>query len=211
MLQRAVGVMSAIGVSYQQSRVESGQASVSNYTYWMDPYVTPISSLERLLCQTNFMCRPLDALTTYQTACQSEPAAPTRYAIRQALDQEYQKFQIQRDSEIRQARYKAGNANFAVGDEDATRYSQPEFPDGKDSASADGRKVDAPKRDFFGRVVDTPSLSSADGLSHDNQAHRSTSKSGSSVDHTLVWITFNEGFSNAVRKPVTIVELFQDF
>ena len=37
MIQRAVGVMSAIGVTFERSRVDAGQAGVSTYIYRMEP------------------------------------------------------------------------------------------------------------------------------------------------------------------------------
>ena len=46
MIQRAVGVMSAVGVSFERSRVNAGQAGVSAYIYRMEPYVGAVPNLE---------------------------------------------------------------------------------------------------------------------------------------------------------------------
>ena len=139
---------------------------------------------------------------------------PIRYAIRQALDQEYQKFQIQRGREIREARYKAGSVDNALGsDEEMTPHDYPSDVRNGDSDAKPMKNEasSAPKRDFFGRVVNIPCSPSAMNGEQDEQSHQSISKSESGTDHALVWVSFNEGFSNAVRKPLTLFELLQDF
>ena len=40
MIDRAVGVMSAVGVNFERSRVDGGQAGLSTYIYRMEPYVS---------------------------------------------------------------------------------------------------------------------------------------------------------------------------
>ena len=62
------------------------------------------------------------------------------------------------------------------------------------------------KRDFFGRVIVNEESVGGD-------ASRATGKTGSSTskknDEGRVWITYHEGFSNAVRKPITLRELME--
>lgn len=115
-----------------------------------------------------------------------------RYAVRQVLDQEYQKNIIVRENAVRQARYRAGNA-----------------PDDADFAIAekpfliDDRAVEV-KRDFFGRVIEEArSLQEIDG-----NAEGPRTKADGRSDNK-VWVSFHEGFSNAVRKPITIEELLR--
>ena len=67
-------------------------------------------------------------------------------------------------------------------------------------------KLIAVKRDFFGRIVDEPRPCSRDGTesvrltkAHDKEEGRGP------------WISFHEGFSNAVRKPITLDELIRGF
>src|ERR1700712_5636068 len=90
-------------------------------------------------------CRPLDTLITFETATLSASApAPVRYAVRQVLDQEYQKNIIVRENAARQARYKAGDpgndAEFSIATKDNKRNRVTEL-------------VVGAKKDFFGRKV----------------------------------------------------------
>ena len=155
------------------------------------------------------ICRPLDALATCETASHTGPAAPTRYAIRQALDQEYQKFLIKRNNEARQARYNAGHALAAEEEGDVDGVEQ---VTGKAEGNAGKEKREAPKRDFFGRVVDgAPRPASADGEKLECQSLQRTSKLTAQPEDRNVWVSFHEGFSNAVRKPITLDELLRSF
>src|ERR1700712_4399087 len=88
-------------------------------------------------------CRPLDTLITFETATLSASApAPVRYAVRQVLDQEYQKNIIIRENAARQARYKANNP------EDDTEVT---FEEHKGHHAKE--LVIGAKKDFFGRLV----------------------------------------------------------
>jgi chromosome transmission fidelity protein 18 len=70
-----------------------------------------------------------------------------------------------------------------------------------DSAAAKAIRDAAVKRDFFGRVVEAPVSLATDSEGVDSWADES-SKAGRKV-----WVTFHEGFSNAVRKPISMGEL----
>ena len=158
---------------------------------------------------TDRVCRPLDTLAVCETASQIGPAAPTRYAIRQALDQEYQKFLIKRNNEARQARYNVGHA---LGEEGKGDFDGAEQEYRRAEENAGKEKPEAPKRDFFGRIVDgalRPALS--DGKELDGQSHQRTSKSEAEAGDRMVWVSFHEGFSNAVRKPIPLDELLRSF
>ena len=146
--------------------------------------------------------RPLDSLADFETACQSNSTtAPTRYAIRQALDQEYQKYLFRQRTDARQARCTSGDglgsdANFGAGDKDIVSTE-------KDGANL---KPVAVRRDFFGRMIDVASPTTRD--------HSSQGESGGSQDSKLdekgnAWVSYHEGFSNAVRKPITLNELMR--
>ena len=55
------------------------------------------------------------------------------------------------------------------------------------------------KRDFFGRVIrEKPLL--------EGEVRKQTKPEG---DEDRIWVSFHEGFSNAVRKPITMEELFR--
>jgi chromosome transmission fidelity protein 18 len=57
------------------------------------------------------------------------------------------------------------------------------------------------KRDFFGRVIHNNESS---GVARQQDHKR---KSSEHEHERKVWVTFHEGFSNAVRKPVSMAEL----
>jgi chromosome transmission fidelity protein 18 len=144
--------------------------------------------------------RPLDTLVTFETALASVGApAPVRYAVRQVLDQEYQKNIIIRENAARQARYKAGNPEddleFAISKKENKGHHAQE-------------RVLGPKKDFFGRVVreEVMPLGEIDGNA---QAEAKVGKKKDIKDDNKVWVSFHEGFSNAVRKPITIEELLR--
>lgn len=62
-------------------------------------------------------------------------------------------------------------------------------------------KLSGPKRDFFGRVI----VNEARPTSAN---HDSASKSGQEPrKETHAWVSFHEGFSNAVRKRISMSEL----
>lgn len=146
------------------------------------------------------LCSPLDTLVTFETALSSAAApAPVRYAVRQVLDQEYQKNIIVRENAARQARYKAGNPDddveFSLSSKEITGHHAQE-------------RVLGAKKDFFGRVVreELMPLGEIDGNA---QTEGKVGKKKDGKDDNKVWVSFHEGFSNAVRKPITIEELLR--
>ncbi|RDL35753.1 p-loop containing nucleoside triphosphate hydrolase [Venustampulla echinocandica] len=139
---------------------------------------------------------PLDMLVTFETIpAPASAAAPIRYAARQVLDQEYEKNILVRENAARQARYRAGNPH------DDIDFS---LPHGKENLSV-LEKISGPKKDFFGRVVeeDVHPLQERDG----NAVPQKKGKTGKSDNK--IWVSYHEGFSNAVRKPITIEELMR--
>lgn len=110
-----------------------------------------------------------------------------RYAVRQVLDQEFRKETMRKQSEASQLMYtKPG------------RKSRDEEED-KENAKT-GRNSGA-KRDFFGRIIEDP-VSDATRRK-DSGEHKKETK----PTERKVWVTFHEGFSNAVRKPISMSEL----
>ena len=66
------------------------------------------------------------------------------------------------------------------------------------------------QRDFFGRVINKEPANPGDRTGSDASA--SSSKSCPELkDWRKAWISFHEGFSNAVRKPITLEELMKTF
>jgi len=63
------------------------------------------------------------------------------------------------------------------------------------------------KRDFFGRVINEVLPSKQET----SEEPRKKLKSAAGVERDeTVWCSFHEGFSNAVRKPITLAELLSD-
>ncbi len=148
--------------------------------------------------------RPLDNLAVFQTAGQSvSSTAPMRYAIRQVLDQEYQKFLLRQRADARQARHQARGG---LGSEADLRIEDK----GNASAKQDEVRLEhvAVKRDFFGRIVDL-ALPMAKG--HSRPSESDESQNSQSDEKVNVWVSYHEGFSNAVRKPITLDELMRGF
>ena len=151
-------------------------------------------------CLTNDVDRPLDTLVDYPTAgpeSSFSSAAPIRYAVRQVLDQEYQKAMKLMANAARQMRFKEGNL---LG-EDTTYTFKTGYGD-KPIKPVDVE--DGPlkiKKDFFGRVL---SVSAGPLGETDGNAQKLP---GGEEKENKVWVTYHEGFSNAVRKPITLEEL----
>lgn len=118
---------------------------------------------------------------------------------------------------MRQARYtKAGNgggfpadlssASVVVGDD--------EIPAALTATDTPTTSL-KPRRDFFGRII---TLQQQDGVTkeRDGETETETETRGginkkAKGGNNQVWVSFNEGFSNAVRKPITIEELMRGF
>lgn len=135
--------------------------------------------------------RPLDSLVTFSKTKGTNlstlsGSAPVRYAVRQVLDQEYRKETVRKQSEaISSSKLKAATGKSA--DEQKR----------KNEAKAAAGLV---KRDFFGRVIREPTPPPTD--SEESRKLSEANKAGRKV-----WVTYHDGFSNAVRKPISMGEL----
>lgn len=114
----------------------------------------------------------------------SSGTAPVRYAVRQVLDQEFRKETMRKQSDV----LNAATAKSAFG-------KAMNEQDGGQKATKEGLV----KRDFFGRAIQEPTPNKDD---EDPNPMDDTSKAGRKV-----WVTYHEGFSNAVRKPISMGEL----
>ena len=63
-------------------------------------------------------------------------------------------------------------------------------------------KVAIVKRDFFGRVI----VNEARAPSKEDGKERTRREN---VKGNRIWVTYNEGFSNAVKKPISLAELMR--
>ncbi|KAI9757228.1 MAG: hypothetical protein M4579_003528 [Chaenotheca gracillima] len=219
MVRRAVGVMSCVGVTFERGRLETEDPRGGNWVYRMEP--------------------SLDTLATFATVISTSSSAaapqPVRFAVRQVLDQELQKDILRRDAEARQARFHAGDPAGADGLASAptviTTANGTPIPklDGKENLSAKTKPLGGPlKRDFFGRVIVNearPSTTADNNELDDNDPImqiRKKRRGASGLDlptnqgpalpgESLCWVSFHEGFSNAVRKPISLEELMRAF
>ncbi|KAJ8128500.1 hypothetical protein O1611_g5136 [Lasiodiplodia mahajangana] len=184
MVQRAAGVLAEVGIELQRGKIENDSpfSRGPQWVYRMEP--------------------DLDLLATFETsaAVLHGTQAPTRYAVRQVLDQELQKANSLRENAARQARYKAGNPHAS---EDYV------FDDKENANVADSSLPAIPvKKDFFGRVIQSTVRppSESDGNSMDKKK-AGTKPLGKA--ETKIWVTYHEGMNNAVRKPITLDELLR--
>ncbi|MCJ1437847.1 hypothetical protein MMC27_007234 [Xylographa pallens] len=188
MIRHAVEAMSAVGVSFERTRIEDARGGYGGFVYRMEP--------------------PLDTLAVFETSSlKSAASAPARYAVRQVLDQEFQKYRIRQNADARHARFQSGGPLDPTADVGAPRVSQ---GTGKENAVKDvaglvaGQtfKAVGVKRDFFGRVIV-------------NEARVATKEEGrakarrETVEGNRIWVTYHEGFSNAVRKPVGLGDIMR--
>ncbi len=185
-VQRAVIVMASLGVRYQRGKLEgSGYGAQTEWVYRMEP--------------------PLDEFMEYPTADGSKEglgAAPVRYAIRQVLDQEYAKAVAQIKRDARQARFASGNRKDGM--KEVFTFKTKATVDSLMVTVEDDeeREMVKIKKDFFGRVL---AIQSSQEIPEPGLPRRTKSKK----DENKVWVTYHEGFSNAVRKPITVEELLR--
>lgn len=126
--------------------------------------------------------------------------APIRYAVRQVLDQEHRKDTLLRQAHARQAR--STKLDGETG-EDHAKDKENAHPHAKHSRAAPS--ISGVKRDFFGRIIDDARPVSAGGMA------KLESQTALKDEEPRVWISFHEGYSNAVRKPLTLKELLESF
>lgn len=148
-----------------------------------------------------FFARPLDSLATFESRkITGGPPPPVRYAVRQVLDQEYRKDALRIRSENRLARG-AGHSKLDVSGADGD--------DNKENVDVGSKKqtgtIGGAKRDFFGRIVNEARPGAA-GRGMKGAAGKAVKKA-----EERVWVSFHEGFSNAVRKPITLKEFLDSF
>ncbi|KAL2165062.1 hypothetical protein VTH06DRAFT_358 [Thermothelomyces fergusii] len=190
MVRRAAQVLAEVGVALHKGKLEpdptAGPAGRTQWVYRMEP--------------------DLDALATFDTASPYLLAsqAPTRYAVRQVLDQELHKVLAQRETAARQARLRAGG-----GQHQQQQQLQQPAPGGDGGGDDDDPNPPAAvKRDFFGRVVvdRPPAGTDADAAGRGGvKGKPDPGKAG------RVWVTYNEGLNNAVRRPISLEDFLRGF
>ncbi|KAH0829583.1 Chromosome transmission fidelity protein [Fonsecaea pedrosoi] len=181
-IRNAVRTMLALDVSFEKVRVEiEGGGAHSNGGY------------------AYRMEPPLDTLLSYHMDKSCSVTAPVRYAVRQVLDQELRKERLLQNSVARHARSTISGLN-GITDEEADKEN--ESP--ADKARGASSKDLGIKRDFFGRIINESRPTSAGKGVKEQPVKLGTNES-------RVWVSFHEGFSNAVRKPITLRDLLDGF
>ncbi|EAU32929.1 conserved hypothetical protein [Aspergillus terreus NIH2624] len=140
---------------------------------------------------------PLDTLISFSkmkgSTQASSSSGPVRYAVRQVLDQEFRKEKVRKQAE-------------ALGSSKLAKTSKGKPADGQDDET--GKKSAkygaGVKRDFFGRIVQEPAPQP--DSSQETPVQSEASKAGRKA-----WVTYHDGFSNAVRKPILMSELLAGF
>ncbi|KAF2996852.1 hypothetical protein E8E13_003985 [Curvularia kusanoi] len=131
---------------------------------------------------------PLDTLANFETLT-GKKDDKVRYAVRSVLEMEWKKESARIDMENRKRRGGQDNEEVAVPEETEQNVAQ---------RLEDANKK-AVKRDFFGRVIKDKPLVKGEVRKKTRQED----------EEDRIWVSFHEGFSNAVRKPITIDELFR--
>lgn len=131
---------------------------------------------------------PLDTLASFETLA-GKRDDKVRYAVRSVLEMEWKKESVRIDMENRKRRGGQENEEIIVQEEKEEDVM-------KKLAEANKKAV---KRDFFGRIIKEKPLV-------EGEVRKRTKHEG---DEDRIWVSFHEGFSNAVRKPITIDELFR--
>jgi chromosome transmission fidelity protein 18 len=181
LVKRAVDAMAATGVRFERSRVEFDDGGArANYGGWVFR-----------------MEPPLDVLGQFETMG-GKKDEKVRFAVRQVLEMEWKRENLKLEGE---ARRKRGGADEFEELPDKVSKETP----AEEAKRKERMKEKLVKRDFFGRVmVAKPVL--ANGVV---EVMKKTRAEKAADEEGRVWISFHEGFSNAVRKPVTIEELMR--
>ncbi|KAI9103113.1 hypothetical protein DFS34DRAFT_691661 [Phlyctochytrium arcticum] len=192
-LARVVEVMVGLGVRFHQEKGEDGR-----YRFVLDPPIDMIvSSLTKTLSAS-----PL-----------SDVYSPKRLlggpnAVKQMVSLEIERESLRRAEEAALDRVQPGGG---AEHGKATSKAKTKAPKPKTITQLGFKKVDIPKvaKDFFGRVIVVDDTPNADGSMKKRGRNRAAADRGSnSTDSSaIVRFTYNEGFSNAVRKPVYMRDL----
>ena len=125
--------------------------------------------------------------------------------MRQVLDQELHKLRTLQAAAARQARFAAGGATGQADAEDKENVNPKATEESKHATRAIERAAGV-KRDFFGRII--ANEETRDGGKGQQHAATKASKLGKKE---RIWVTYHEGYSNAVRKPISLKELMSGF
>lgn len=215
MVRRAVDVMSEVGLIFEKGRLEddssgdvgAGKYAPTQWVYRMEP--------------------ALDDLTTFETLDEGKGViGGVRYAVRQVLDQEYRKSILVREAASRQARYLSGGTANNLDLPRSEDAKAPTHERKSNTGQATGRlkahveveeRIFIEKRDFFGRIIGdgggnsggAGALEKGGNKKSKGHARNGSNAAGGSRDSNKVWVSFHEGFSDAVRRPVKVEDIMR--
>ncbi|KAI5783185.1 hypothetical protein DFH27DRAFT_578609 [Peziza echinospora] len=228
LVTRAVEVMYHVGIGFEKVRLEntfgaSGTSGFGGWAYRMEPGIDSLTSFTTWNTPTTTTA-PAAAAAAVGTTLSGSPAAaapgpttePVRYAVRQVMVQDLAKYMLQQKIAAREQRVaKMGGVNPSASSSSSSSSSA-NLKSGKTAAAAPviPGSGTALKRDFFGRAVADDVMGGGetkrrrkDDLAVGGGGAGGGAGDGSAVVHVgKVWVTFNEGFSNAVKKGVTLEE-----
>ncbi|ATY60230.1 sister chromatid cohesion factor (Chl12) [Cordyceps militaris] len=180
MVKRAAEVLAEIGIDLVKGRLEGDTKSsrAAQWVYRMEP--------------------DIDALASFETGATLLSAqVPTRYAVRQVLDQELRRTLALRESHAREARFQAGGDSTTAPPSTAAAAAAAMaarlHPHNDKENTGSEKKATAVRRDFFGRIIEV----------------RTVTESGGGGKKHKVWVTYHEGLNNAVRKPISVAEFLK--
>lgn len=148
-------------------------------------------------------------------------AGKATYALRHVLAQALERETMRREGEAR-VRRGGGDAvaSGAIPGRDAgvagssTRLASASgvvsgggAADGASVAGVGGGKAKGVKRDFFGRPLAVATTTDAENENTIAGQTNANSRRKSNAEEGKVWLTYHEGYSKAVRKPITLTEL----
>lgn len=183
LVSRAVNAMVASGIRFDRIRLDSETSSRSGPQTWvfrMEPAIDELSVFETLDTK----------------AAGLQTVDRTRFAVRQVLDQE---FTLHTKKSAEAARVTRGGGHLVSLTDAVAGAAVPSLPNESSS-----KKL---KRDFFGRVVAEEEEKEGEEDDEVSIQKKKKQKMDEGGDKERVWVTFHEGYSNAVRKPVSLKEL----
>lgn len=204
MLGKVVSIMTSLDLNFVQDRLETGQLTL-------------------------ILSPSLEPFVKFSDSLPSDLPAP-RYGVRQMIQKELESFRVKKkQEELQEEASSTGgvqgekNNNYQTTAQKAMKVYRKDGGSGRDPKQPLGSKLDKGKilKDFFGRVivpreVETgPSKLGDDGEEHEGEEERRSKKmkfdkedgSVKSERALKIYYRYNEGSSNAVRRPVKLYSL----
>ena len=177
LVSRAVNAMFATGIHFEKTSVEVSDHRTSSHGGWI------------------YRMEPaLDEFGTYESMGKKSDER-VRFGVRQVLEMEWVREGKRKAEEDRKRR----GGRLGIDGVEIDDASEP-----KNHVDAIAKQGKGVKRDFFGRIIQEKAAELRQETS--NSRRESTEKKGNE-EPGRIWVSFHEGFSNAVRKPITLKEL----